>query len=211
MSGYGGNGPVFLGVTWTEAALGAILVAARAKTAALSPRGTASPSQIGRVRWDFIWVVIAFVCASDMHQDVWLGAGSRADRVVLQTLAMTAQCFMTVSVYYGTANHEALLTYEQIVLANLWSWIAQVVAISAAATGRFAVIAFLLALQGSAHRKLRWFLYALGAAQATINAIEIVLIMLQCNPVNKLWDPQVDGTCNLIEVCSKVGFLQGSK
>ena len=112
---------------------------------------------------------------------------------------------------HGTGNHLPLLSYDDVVIANLWSWIAQVVAISAAATGRFAVIAFLLALQGTAHRKLRWFLYIVGGAQATINAIEIVLIMLQCNPVNKLWDPEVPGTCSMIEICSKVGFLQGSK
>ena len=118
---------------------------------------------------------------------------------------------MTVSTIHGTSNHEALLSYDDLVLANLWSWIGQVVAISAAATGRFAVIAFLLALQGASHPKLKWVLYIVGAAQAIINGVEIILIMLQCNPVNKLWDPEVPGTCDLIAICSKVGFLQGSK
>ena len=117
---------------------------------------------------------------------------------------------MTVSTYYGTNNHQDLLSYEDLVLANLWSWIGQVVAISAAAMGRFAVIAFLLALQGASHPKLKWFLYIVGALQATINGIEIVLILLQCDPVNKLWDPMVPGECPMIEVCSKVGYLQGS-
>ena len=116
---------------------------------------------------------------------------------------MAAQAFLTVSVRYGTGNHLAALEYPDLVLANLWSWIAQVVAISSAATGRFAVIAFLLALQGTAHRKLRWFLYIVGGAQATINAIEIVLIMLQCTPVNKLWDVQLPGDCSRIPLVSK--------
>ena len=117
---------------------------------------------------------------------------------------------MTVSFLYGTGNHEYLLSYENLVLANLYSWIAQLFAIAAAAIARLSVIAFILELQGASHPKLKWILYIVGGLQLVINAVEIVLIMLQCTPVNKLWDPQVPGDCQFIKVCSQVGFLQGS-
>ena len=71
MSGYGGHGPTLLGVTWAEAGIATVLVAARARTAALSPRGTAAPFQIGRLRWDFVWVAVAYVRRSPSPWRAW--------------------------------------------------------------------------------------------------------------------------------------------
>ena len=118
---------------------------------------------------------------------------------------------MTVSAVYGLGNHESVLSPYHIVKTNLWSWIAQIVAIIDLVVARIAVISFLLALQGPTHWKGKWPLYIIGALQGLINVIEVVLILMQCDPVQKLWDPSVPGTCELIVICSKVGFLQGSK
>ena len=118
---------------------------------------------------------------------------------------------MTVSAVYGLGNHQSLLSPYNIVKTNLWSWIAQIVAILCLAVARIAVIAFLLSLQQRTHRKARWLLYIVGALQGVINVIEVVLILKQCDPIQRLWDPSVPGSCDLIETCSKVGFLQGSK
>jgi hypothetical protein len=118
---------------------------------------------------------------------------------------------MTVSAHYGLGNHEALLSAENIVRTNLWSWVAQILAILALAVSRIAVIAFLLAIQAGTNRQPKPLLYVVGLLQATINVIEVVLILKQCDPTPKLWDPSIPGTCNLITICSQVGFLQGSK
>lgn len=117
---------------------------------------------------------------------------------------------MTVSVAYGLGNHQVLLSDYNIVQTNLWSWIAQILAILTLVIARVAVIAFLLALSDRTHRNTRWVLYLVGALQGIINIVEVVLILQQCQPIQKLWDPKVEGTCDLIEICSKVGFLQGS-
>lgn len=117
---------------------------------------------------------------------------------------------MTVSVAYGLGNHQNVLSPSNIIKTNLWSWIAQIVAILTLVVARFAVISFLLALSDRTHRRSRLILYFVGALQATINVIEVVLILQQCSPIQKLWDISVPGTCNLIGICSKVGFLQGS-
>ncbi|KAK6389300.1 hypothetical protein LTR65_006880 [Meristemomyces frigidus] len=67
-----------------------------------------------------------------------------------------------------------------------------------------------LALQGATYTLWRRALYIVGGAQFLINTIEVALILNQCTPTEKLWDQSVPGTCDLITVCSKVGFLQGS-
>lgn len=130
--------------------------------------------------------------------------------IFAQILALVAQSFMTVSAVYGLGNHESVLSHSDIVKTNLWSWIAQIVAILCLVVARIAVISFLLALQERTHRYGRWLLYLVGALQGVINIVEVVLILQQCHPIRKLWDPTVSGTCDLIEICSKVGFLQGS-
>ncbi|KAK5105850.1 hypothetical protein LTR62_001962 [Meristemomyces frigidus] len=127
-----------------------------------------------------------------------------------QITALCAESFLTVSVVYGTGNHQDLFTPDDLVRCNLWSWIGQITAIVGLVWGRFAVIAFLFALQGSTHPRWQISLFIVGAAQAIVNFIEIGLILNQCTPTRKLWDLGVQGTCDNIDVCSKVGFLQGS-
>lgn len=123
---------------------------------------------------------------------------------------MTAQCLMTVSAAYGLGNHQSALTPSNIVKTNLWSWMAQIVAILSLVVARIAVISFLLALQERTHRHGRWLLWAVGTLQGVINVVEVVLILKQCDPIQKLWDIHVPGTCDMIQICSQVGYLQGS-
>ena len=122
--------------------------------------------------------------------------------------ALCANAFITVSVLYGTGNHQLTLDPHQAVFSALWSWIGQICAIFALVWGRFAVIAFLRALQGPTYPKFRYTLYVVGAFQAVINTIEVILILNQCSPAQKLWNFELPGTCNLIGICSKVGFFQ---
>ncbi|KAK0301577.1 hypothetical protein LTR82_018238 [Friedmanniomyces endolithicus] len=133
-----------------------------------------------------------------------------SNNVLYQITAVFTECFLTVSVVYGTGNHQGLLTPSDLMRCNLWSWIGQIMAIISLVFGRFAVIAFLFALQAPIYPRWRLSVFFVGAAQAIINIIEIGLILHQCTPTRKLWDPSVQGTCYNIEICSKVGFLQGS-
>ncbi|KAJ5643408.1 uncharacterized protein N7484_005915 [Penicillium longicatenatum] len=181
----GGKGPVVLGVTWAEMGLAFILIILRAKTASVCPSRQLSSGLYG-LRWDFVWVIIAF------------------------TVALAAQITMTVSVHYGLGTHQSLLPPDQIVNTNLWSWIAQVIAILDLVIARIAVIAFLLTIQSGTRSKGRYLLYAVGATQAIINVIEVGLIFKQCTPTEKLWDSNRPGTCDGIVICSQVGFAQGS-
>lgn len=117
---------------------------------------------------------------------------------------------MTVSVMYGLGDHQRLLSAHNIVQTNLWSWLAQIVAILCLVISRIAVIAFLLSLQGRTSSIGRIVLYTVGAVQGIINVIEVALILKQCDPTEKLWNPAIAGTCDRVLICSQVGFLQGS-
>lgn len=56
----GGKGPVILGVTWAEMGLAFVLIILRAKNASICPSRQLSSGLYG-LRWDFVWVIIAFV------------------------------------------------------------------------------------------------------------------------------------------------------
>jgi len=139
--------------------------------------------------------------------------GKGAYRLV-QIFALTAQSFMTVSAVYGIGNHESVLSQSDIVKANLWSWVAQIVAILTLVVARIAVISLLLAIQKRMSQRTyrfgRRLIYFVGALQGVINVTEVILILQQCDPVQKLWNPTVPGTCSLIKICSQVGYLQGT-
>ncbi|KAE8353430.1 hypothetical protein BDV28DRAFT_157047 [Aspergillus coremiiformis] len=56
----------------------------------------------------------------------------------------------------------------------------------------------------------RIVLYTVGAIQGILNVIEVALILTQCDPIEKLWDSDLAGTCDNVLRCAQVGFLQGS-
>lgn len=60
-----GRGPLLLGITWSEAGLTLILIILRAKNASIRPREPGSLTGLSgivtRLRWDFVWVITAFV------------------------------------------------------------------------------------------------------------------------------------------------------
>ncbi|KAI4194075.1 MAG: hypothetical protein LQ350_007984 [Teloschistes chrysophthalmus] len=126
---------------------------------------------------------------------------------------MVAQIMITVSTLSGLGNHIGLLWVPQLVKALRWSWIGQIVAIQAIGFGKIAVIAFLLRIQerNTKLKKLAWFLYFIAVSNVIINIDQMVLILLQCSPSRKLWNPSVPGTCYHIRRTNNVGYFQGSK
>ncbi|KAL8667910.1 MAG: hypothetical protein Q9202_000375 [Teloschistes flavicans] len=119
---------------------------------------------------------------------------------------------ITVSTLSGLGNHLALLWTPQLVKALRWSWIGQIIAVQAIGFGKIAVIAFLLRIQerNTKLKKLAWFLYFIAVSNVVINIDQMILILLQCSPSRKLWNPSVPGTCYHIHRTNHVGYFQGS-
>ena len=91
-----------------------------------------------------------------------------------------------------------------------WSWIGQVVVIQAIGFGKLAIIAFLLRIQDRAQTRKAWLLWFIGISNVVINIDQAVLILLQCDPVGKLWNQTIPGTCYHIQRTEHVAYFQGS-
>jgi hypothetical protein len=75
--------------------------------------------------------------------------------------------------------------------------------------GKMAVIQFILQLEGT-NRKGRRILYFCAASNYLVSFIFIPLLWAQCNPVNKIWNPNVAGTCNGKKTYTAYAYFQGS-
>lgn len=103
------------------------------------------------------------------------------------------------------------LLKSQIVTALHWSWVFQLLAITASMLGKLAILAFLVQIRGR-HEKKPWFLIILGFLIGAINTTVLGTILGQCKPMNKLWDDSVEGTCNPgRKVNQNYSFFQASK
>lgn len=90
------------------------------------------------------------------------------------------------------------------------SWINMISAIIAIVTGKLSIIAFLDQIRGR-HKGRPWFLWFLGVSNIIVNSAVVVTILLQCSPVEKLWDDRIDGVCNGRDFNLKYAYFQGSK
>lgn len=107
----------------------------------------------------------------------------------------TAQVFLQLSVNAGMGQHISALSDDGIVLALKWSWVFQLLAIAASMLGKLAILAFLVQIRGR-HEKKPWLLIVLGVLIGAINIAVLGTILGQCQPMHKLWDDSVEGTCD---------------
>lgn len=106
--------------------------------------------------------------------------------------------FSHIVAYYSMVNEIERMGFPQMLTSNLQIF------------GRFAIIALLLQLQGTAYRQWRISLWIVGAAQATVLVAHMIITLNQCSPARKLWDLQVEGTCNLQKFSQKFGYASGT-
>ena len=124
---------------------------------------------------------------------------------------MSAQIPLTLSTLYGTGNHIAVLDAQSLTLANFWSWVGQVIAITSASLGRCSVLCLVNYVVDKTYRKSRYLWTVIVMCSVTINCVESGLIFVQCKPASKLWNQDLPGQCDLIELVSEIGYLQGSE
>ncbi|EME39856.1 hypothetical protein DOTSEDRAFT_158433 [Dothistroma septosporum NZE10] len=178
---YGDEGVELIWITWVWTVLGSVLFGLRSFNAAKAREGM--PSLLG-FRCDYILIALAYA------------------------LAVCAQAFVTVSYRYSTGAIEDPL--KQLSHVLYWSIIGQMCAIFSMALGRFSVIAFLAALQGTVSPKARHLLFVLGGLQFCISTCQVFITLLQCDPPRKLWDISLPGSCPLDKIEIKYGYFSGS-
>jgi len=107
----------------------------------------------------------------------------------------TAQIFLQLSVNAGMGQHMDDLSDPHIVLALKWSWVFQLLAIAASMLGKLAILAFLVQIRGR-HENKPWLLIVLGVLIGAVNIAVLGTILGQCQPMHKLWNDSVAGTCD---------------
>lgn len=113
----------------------------------------------------------------------------------MQATETVAQVFLQLSVNAGMGRHIGDIEKEERIVALHWSWVFQLLAIAASMLGKLAILAFLIQIRGR-HEKKPWFLITLGVLIAAINIAVLGTILGQCQPMHKLWDDDVVGTCD---------------
>ena len=84
---------------------------------------------------------------------------------------------------------------EDIVTTLKWSWVFQLLLIATSCFGKIAIVMFLIQIRG-VHDRKPWFLGTLGVLILIVNIIVFGTILGQCDPVQKLWDDSLPGTCD---------------
>ena len=123
---------------------------------------------------------------------------------------MAGEVLQTVAAASGLGNHFALLNRPQQIAALKWSFLGQFPMLNGIGFGKLAVIAFLLRIQGPNHLKKKWFLYFIGGSGCFINLVTSVLLLVQCVPVERHWDPTAQGSCRNEIQTANFGFFTGS-
>ena len=77
--------------------------------------------------------------------------------------------------------------------------------------GKLAVVAFLLRIQGRGHARKKWFLYFMGVSGCVVNMIVTILLLLQCEPLERQWNDRFSGSCPYVLRTTNAGYFAGSK
>ena len=127
-------------------------------------------------------------------------------------MCLLAQVMQTIAAAYGIGNHQDLLTHNDIVQGNKWNWLGRIVGIFAATLGKNVVVALLLRIQGSTHRRKAWILHFVWASNAALCIVIVAVLCERCKPIEYWWDKSLDGTCDAIpsSVTQVMGTTQGA-
>jgi len=172
----GGLGPALLIVNSCLAFLGCVVVGLRAYSAR---------SRNGRLRWDFIWIVLALIFS-----------------------LVNAIC-IGFATYNGLGRHIGDLELDQLFIVVHWLWITMIVSLPGTVFAKFSIVSLLLQIQGSQARKRRMALLIIAVLTAVISFTQIWLSVFQCEPINKLWQLFEPGQCPRSDGSTYFGIFQG--
>ncbi|GES63676.1 hypothetical protein ATEIFO6365_0007036300 [Aspergillus terreus] len=110
-------------------------------------------------------------------------------------LGVGSMSMLTVAAAYGLGVTMALLSHNQRQSALMYGWINQFIALFAIGVGKLAIVSFLTRVQGYQTRFRAIALWTLAASNLLVNIITVILIIVQCSPVERLWDAQILGQC----------------
>jgi len=178
--------------------------------ATLSPHDNVGPPLL-KVGWTLA-AISTIIVGARFYTRIFRVSGLKPDDyTMLLSLIMgiVNTSFVNISVNWGLGRHFVLLDTEQQTEAVKWDYLAQPTAIMGPAVGRISFALLLLSVIGN-RKERRWFLYGIMITQFVINSLTFIFILVQCKPIQALWDHSIKGDCWDLRVQEYFGFFQGS-
>ncbi|KAG8626937.1 hypothetical protein KVT40_005882 [Elsinoe batatas] len=126
------------------------------------------------------------------------------------TFGLASCATMIVALLNGLGNHVADLTFPQIFQALRWIWISLYTSLPAGIFAKYSIIALLLQIQGKTAKKRSIALYVLGFLIGVSAIVQFFLSLFQCEPLDKLWFPYLDGSCPRLKLAGDWSYFQGA-
>ncbi|KAL8978435.1 MAG: hypothetical protein Q9205_005972 [Flavoplaca limonia] len=121
-------------------------------------------------------------------------------------IGLVGGSLLTKLVHSGGGKHISCLPTGQIYPVLKWSLLAQVSNVLGIGLVKISVCLCVLRLIDRARRRLSQFLYALIAIVAVSHLIQVLIFLVQCRPLNALWNPKLKGTCFSHRVTYAAGY-----
>ena len=124
-----------------------------------------------------------------------------------KVIGFISQVLFTVAVYRSLDGFSNTWTVPQ---ALIYTWVSIYLSFIAIGIGKFAVIAFILVLQGPTHLRQRHFLYFLGASNIILDLIYAFFLAFRCSPVHSQFVLHVSTHCAASAVSARnFGYFVG--
>ena len=123
---------------------------------------------------------------------------------------MINMALISIAVSWGFGRHLASLDPTRSIQALKYDYIQQPFHVMSSCFGRISFALFLVEIVQKFVMRRR-FLYSLMVLQFAVNGTTAIIIMVQCRPIQALWNHKVDGHCLNPRVQEYYSFFQGCK
>ncbi|OJJ64539.1 hypothetical protein ASPSYDRAFT_39267 [Aspergillus sydowii CBS 593.65] len=126
------------------------------------------------------------------------------------TFGAASMVVLTIAAEAGLGVRGIVLNDSDQINALLYGWLNQFLALVAIGLGKVTIVAFLQQIQGY-HTVFRTvLLWLLAGSNLIVNCIAAALLITQCDPVQKLWDDSIPGSCAGRKRIQVFGYVQGT-
>ncbi|MCJ1264975.1 hypothetical protein MMC22_004850 [Lobaria immixta] len=187
------KGPALLAVSLTTGIIAFIATALRLVSRVFIVR------QVG---WDDFTISIAEVSKSTSYPDLELSLQNSPQAISIFAVAVDIE-----QVKHGAGRHTYYLSSSEITKELEWHAFSQIQLFICTAFAKVSVCLFLIRIVNK--KPLVRFLYALIAALVVMNGAVTIMLVTQCRPLRKVWEPKAKGECWGIHVVKGFGYAAG--
>ncbi|KAF2148957.1 hypothetical protein K461DRAFT_315901 [Myriangium duriaei CBS 260.36] len=148
-------------------------------------RAYSARSHAGKLRWDFIFVAVGTV------------------------FSLACQVTVLLQCMHGVGRHITEIPLDQVWDALYQTWVGLSLGLVGLTFNKLSVVALLLQVTPNIQPKRRTALWIIGIANVVVNAVQIILIWLQCSPVEHVWNRLSPGSCPLANAANNYSYFQG--